>query len=166
MASSDPRATAGFDVSGTTFSVKNVLVDGSRSSALSTPPASPPTAGSRSVSPPAGTAPPALAGRRADVRVRPAAGHSPPEATGPGRQLLFVGVGYTGLRVLQRFRKRLTDQFGPPNGCRSSCTLYIDTDPDALAAAVAAPTPGLASLRPDDVFAARLNRAQHYLSYA
>ena len=90
---------------------------------------------------------------------------APPEEAGPGplRPTLVIGVGYTGLRVLQRLRAGLADRFGPAERVPVVRTLYVDTDPDALAAAVAVPPPGLAGLRPEDVFAARLNRAQHYL---
>lgn len=95
----------------------------------------------------------------------PLLGHALPLETGPGslRPTLVVGAGFTGLRVLQRFRKLLGDRFGSPDRTPLIRTLYIDTDPDALAAAVADPQPGLARLRPDEIFAAKLNRAQHYL---
>ncbi len=92
---------------------------------------------------------------------------APPEVTGSGplRPALIIGLGYTGLRVVQRFRKHLADRFGPAHRTPSLRTLYIDTDPDALAAATTDQAwAGLAGLNPDDVFPARLNRAGHYLN--
>ena len=90
---------------------------------------------------------------------------APPEERGPGSLFptLIVGAGFSGLRVLQRFRKALGDRFGLPERTPAIRTLYIDTDPEAVQQATADPLPGLARLRPEEVFAARLNRAQHYL---
>ncbi|MCZ2343504.1 MAG: tubulin-like doman-containing protein, partial [Bacteroidales bacterium] len=87
------------------------------------------------------------------------------EENGPGtlQPTLVIGAGFTGLRILQRLRKHLGDRFGAEDRIPAVRTLYIDTDPDALAIATADPAPGLARLRPEDVYAARLNRAQHYL---
>jgi serine/threonine protein kinase len=85
--------------------------------------------------------------------VRPA----PPEATGAGplRPAVVIGLGYTGLRVLARFRKLTADRLGPPEKLPLVRTLYVDTDPDAAAE--------VAGLHPDEVFCARLQRAGHYL---
>jgi hypothetical protein len=91
---------------------------------------------------------------------------APPEQTGSGpvRPALVVGVGGAGLRVLQRLRKLLSEKFGGPEKLPAVRFLYIDTDPDALAAATAdRPGDGLAGLRPDEVFPAKLNRTGHYL---
>jgi serine/threonine protein kinase len=90
---------------------------------------------------------------------------APPETTGPGplRPTLVVGLGQAGLRVLQRFRFELSEQFGPPAMTPLIRTLFIDTDPDALDEAQRGrPYDRLAALQPDDIFAARLNRASHY----
>ncbi|OWK35795.1 tubulin-like doman-containing protein [Fimbriiglobus ruber] len=90
---------------------------------------------------------------------------APREITGPGtlQPTLILGLGYTGLRVLQRFRKHLADRFGPADAVPSFRTLYIDTDPDVQTATAPDPAAGLAGLDPEEVFAARLNRAAHYL---
>ena len=117
--------------------------------------------GSGGVAAPDSTPPP-----RAVTDTMPPAIPAPPEATGPGplRPALVIGLGYTGLRVLQRFRKLVADRSGPPDKTPLVRTLYVDTDPDALAAAVAdQPWAGLVGLRPDDVIPAKLNRPAHYL---
>ena len=91
---------------------------------------------------------------------------APPEQTGPGplRPALVIGVGQTGLRVLQRLRYDLAERFGPPAQTPLVRSLYVDTDPDALDDAVhTRPMERLAGLRPDDVVPAKLNRAAHYL---
>jgi serine/threonine protein kinase len=91
---------------------------------------------------------------------------APPEVTGPGplRPAVVIGLGQAGLRVLQRLRFDLTERYGPPEHLPSLRTLFIDTDADALDEAVRArPMERLAGLRPDDVFAAKLSRAAHYL---
>jgi len=91
---------------------------------------------------------------------------APPEVTGPGslRPTLVVGLGQAGLRVLQRLRFDLTERYGPPDYTPAVRTLFIDTDPDALDdAARPRPVERLAGLGPDEVAAARLNRAGHYL---
>lgn len=82
---------------------------------------------------------------------------APPERTGTGplRPAVVIGLGYTGLRVLARFRKLAADRHGPPEKLPLLRTVYVDTDPDAAAAT--------AGLRQDDVFSARLQRAGHYL---
>ena len=86
---------------------------------------------------------------------------APPEHTGDGpvRPAVLIGVGQTGLRVLQRLRKQLGERFGPPEKLPGVRFLFVDTDPDTLAAAADGP----AGLRDDEVFPARLNRAGHYL---
>ena len=95
------------------------------------------------------------------IPMRPA----PPEITGAGpmRPTLVIGVGFSGQRVLQRLRKQLGDRYGTPEKTPAVRLLYLDTDPDALASAAESSGPGLAGIRADDVFAAKLNRAGHYL---
>ena len=91
---------------------------------------------------------------------------APPESTGLGplRPSLVIGIGQAGLRVVQRFRFDLTEQFGPPEMTPLFRTLFIDTDPDALDEATRGrPFDRLASLRPEEIFGARLNRAAHYM---
>jgi hypothetical protein len=91
---------------------------------------------------------------------------APPEISGPGvlQPVLLIGLGQTGLRVLQRFRHETTELFGPPEGTPLIRTVYIDTDPDSLDdAAYARPMERLAALSPNEVLPAKLNRAGHYL---
>ena len=91
---------------------------------------------------------------------------APPESNGPGslRPALVIGIGQAGLRVLQRLRFDLTERYGPQEMTPVVRTLYVDTDPDALDDATRSrPLDCLAGLRPDDIFAARLNRAAHYM---
>ncbi len=91
---------------------------------------------------------------------------APPEQTGTGslRPTLIVGLGYTGMRVLQRFRKGLSDRYGPSDKTPLIRTLYIDTDPEALASSTTDQSwAGLAGLRDDEVYPAKLHRAAHYL---
>ncbi len=91
---------------------------------------------------------------------------APPELSGPGplRPALVIGLGQVGLRVLQRLRFDLSERFGPANMTPAVRTLFIDTDPDAIEdAGRDRPNDRLAGLRPDEVFAAKLNRAGHYL---
>jgi hypothetical protein len=90
---------------------------------------------------------------------------APPEVTGPGpvRPALVLGLGQAGLRVLQRLRFDLTERYGPPGATPAVRLLYVDTDPDDLAAAGRGrPADRLAGLGPDEVFPARLHRAAHY----
>ena len=92
---------------------------------------------------------------------------APPEVTGPGslQPALILGLGYTGLRVVQRFRKQLADRFGPAHRTPTIRTVYIDTDPDAVSGAASEqPWAGLAGLTADEVYDARLNRSAHYLN--
>ena len=91
---------------------------------------------------------------------------APAESGGPGplRPALVIGLGQAGLRVIQRLRFDLGERFGPANMTPAVRTLYIDTDPEALEDAARDRSPDrLAALSPDEVFAARLNRAAHYL---
>ncbi len=90
---------------------------------------------------------------------------APPAVAGPGvlRPTLVIGLGFTGMRVLQRLRKQVGDRFGPPDRLPCLRTLLIDTDPDALAAAVQPAGDGLAPLADEMVLDVRLNRATHYL---
>jgi hypothetical protein len=91
---------------------------------------------------------------------------APLEVTGRGplRPALVIGLGYTGLRVVQRFRKLMADRVGSPERLPLVRAVGVDTDPEAAAAAAAdQPWAGLAGLSPGEVYCARLNRAGHYL---
>ena len=91
-------------------------------------------------------------------------GIAPPEKAGPG--VLFpavvVGVGQTGLGVLRALRRFVADRFGSADALPTLRYLYIDTDPDAAAAAVQGPD----ALAARDVVLAKLNRPSHYLQHS
>jgi hypothetical protein len=88
-----------------------------------------------------------------------------PERTGPGdlRPALVIGVGYGGRRALQRFTRLLAEEGGSARRLPHVRTLYIDTHPDAVAAAASTTDPTHAPLSPDRVLHTPLNRAAHYL---
>ena len=91
---------------------------------------------------------------------------APPESTGPGplRPALVIGLGQTGLRVLRRLRYDLAERFGQPEMLSIVQSLYVDTDPDDLAAAEKTDAVRrLGALRGDEIFPAKLQRASHYL---
>jgi hypothetical protein len=89
---------------------------------------------------------------------------APPAVDGPGvlRPTLVVGLGFTGMRVLQRLRHDLHARYGPADRLPCVRTALIDTDPDALAAAGRPAGDDLAPLDPRTVIDARLNRPTHY----
>lgn len=91
---------------------------------------------------------------------------APPEVSGPGplRPALVIGLGQAGLRVVQRLRFELEQQFGPPEMTPALRLLYVDTDADSLdEASRPRLSERLAALAPSDIFPAKLNRAGHYL---
>lgn len=91
---------------------------------------------------------------------------APAELTGDGplQPALVIGLGHAGLRVVQRLRFELAERFGPAALTPALRTLFVDTDADTLDdAARERPRDRLAALAPDEVYAARLNRAGHYL---
>ncbi|MGL6074618.1 MAG: tubulin-like doman-containing protein [Fimbriiglobus sp.] len=91
---------------------------------------------------------------------------APAEQVGSGslRPTLVVGVGYTGMLVLQRLRKQVGDRFGTADKTPLFRTIYIDTDPDTLQlSTIPQPKVGLQGLSPEDVVPAKLQRATHYL---
>lgn len=91
---------------------------------------------------------------------------APPELSGDGplQPALVIGLGNAGLRVLQRLRFELLERYGPPGVTPSLRTLYIDTDPEGLEEAGRVRVPDrLAALGSDEIYAAKLNRAGHYL---
>ena len=86
------------------------------------------------------------------------------EGAGPATPALVIGLGQTGLNVLRRLRYELTERYGQPEMLPIMQSLYIDTDPEDLDAALKPDPPHrLAGLDADDVFPARLQRAAHYL---
>ena len=91
---------------------------------------------------------------------------APPEVAGDGplRPAVIIGLGQSGLRVLQRLRFDLAERYGPPECTPLVRTLFVDTDADALdEAAKTRPDERLAGLRHDDIFSTKLNRPGHYM---
>ena len=90
---------------------------------------------------------------------------APPEQTGDGpiRPTLIIGLGQTGLEVLQRVRKETAQRYGSAQHTPCLRTLFIDTDPDTLEAATTERQGVLSALRPEEVFAAKLNRPAYYM---
>jgi serine/threonine protein kinase len=89
---------------------------------------------------------------------------APPEMTGTGALVpsLIIGLGQYGLGALQRFRQMLIDRFEGLDRLPHLRLLYIDTDPDTTQSAVDPVTPGALAI--EEVFLARLNRPNHYLT--
>ncbi len=85
-----------------------------------------------------------------------------PVRSGPGALMpaIVVGAGTTGLFVLRALKRILRERFGP-EPLPHLHLLYIDTDPEAVAAATDPNTPD--ALAPSEVYVAKLNRAAHYL---
>jgi hypothetical protein len=74
---------------------------------------------------------------------------------------LIVGLGRTGLAVLQKLREVLVERYGTMDRVPHLRLLYIDTDSDTYATAIKAP--GGAALGGRESFFARLNRPSHFL---
>jgi len=93
----------------------------------------------------------------------PTMGLAPPEQTGNG--VLFpafvIGLGHTGLIVLQQLRQAVHERFGPSVTMPHIHYLQIDTDAETLQEATAAPPPVALGMK--EVILARLNRPGHYL---
>jgi eukaryotic-like serine/threonine-protein kinase len=85
-----------------------------------------------------------------------------PARSGDGALMpaIVVGAGTTGLLVIRALKRILRERFGP-EPLPHVRMLYIDTDPEAVAAATDANGPD--PLTGSEVFVARLNRAAHYL---
>lgn len=91
---------------------------------------------------------------------------APPEEKGEGplRPALVIGIGGVGQQAVRAFRKRVSDRFGNPDRLALVRTLYIDTDPAAMEAAVTdRASAGRPPLPPDSTYHAKLARAQSYL---
>jgi len=86
---------------------------------------------------------------------------APPEITGDG--VLFpsivIGLGQKGLEVLETLRQALYERFGTLQALPNLRTIYIDTDADAMQAAM----DGAVGMGPSETVLARLNRPTHYL---
>src|SRR5689334_16007567 len=113
-----------------------------------------------------GTPPPGTSKRmtvavdtRPTAATEPAAAAPRPERTGAGVLVpaVVVGLGGTGRAVLQRLRQAVVDHVGPPERWPHLRLLYLDTDPEAVRAALDGSVgPALA---PDEVLPVRLQRA-------
>lgn len=88
---------------------------------------------------------------------------APPDHPGSGslRPVLIIGLGTAGLEVVRRFRRDLQGRYGTTTKLPVIRTLYVDTDPEAVNAAVNAPVNE--RLNTDDTYLTRLYRAGHYL---
>lgn len=84
------------------------------------------------------------------------------EVTGSGVLMpaVVIGLGRTGLLVLQRLRRLVQDRFGTAKLPHIEL-LYIDTDADTLQQLNTAEAPAM--LETSEVFLARLSRPSHYL---
>ena len=87
---------------------------------------------------------------------------APPEQTGDGCLMpaVLLGLGQTGMELLQQFRRSVGEAFGAFERVPCLKILYVDTDPETLHASTAT---SAAALAPGEVVPARLNRASHYL---
>lgn len=90
-------------------------------------------------------------------------GVAPPERTGTGVLMpaLVIGLGGTGLTVLQRFRQCIHDRLVPEGKLPHIRTLYIDTDPESIAEAASGSS--YRSISHNEIIAARMQRPGHYL---
>lgn len=76
------------------------------------------------------------------------------------RPTLFLGIGGTAGRTLQRLRRRLNDRFAEPSAVPSLQMLLLDTDVKALSHA--SRSDDTAGLRPHETIALPLRRCQDY----
>ncbi len=90
---------------------------------------------------------------------------APPEQTGPGpiRPAVVIGLGYTGLQIVQRLRRSLEERFGSMDCLPHVRLIGIDSDPEAIEHAGARIEEWLSPLPQADLIAARLQRSAHYL---
>ncbi len=90
---------------------------------------------------------------------------APPERTGAGpiRPAIVIGVGYTGLRIVQQLRRSIEQRFGSMENLPVLRLIGIDSDPEALEQAAAEVGGGQSPLPKADLIVARLNRSAHYL---
>src|SRR5579871_5641189 len=74
---------------------------------------------------------------------------------------LVIGLGYTGLSVLQRLRSVFHETLGTVDALPNIRWLYVDTDPEAPRLAAAART--TCALNANEMLQTRLSRPSHYL---
>jgi len=82
---------------------------------------------------------------------------------GPIRPAVVIGVGFTGLRILQQLRHAIEQSFGSMDNVPALRLIGIDSDPEAIELASSRTDGGQSPLPKDDLIAARLNRSAHYL---
>jgi serine/threonine protein kinase len=89
-------------------------------------------------------------------------GIAPPEREGDGSLFpaLVIGLGQTGKRVVEQFKRLVRDRLVHPDRVPNVRCLYIDTDPEAVPT-VATEDP--AAIAPREAVLARLYRFGHYL---
>ncbi|MBY0228783.1 MAG: protein kinase, partial [Gemmataceae bacterium] len=106
-------------------------------------------------------APPSLQAPR-PARAPEPARPAPPEATGPGCLFpaVLLGLGQTGLSLLQRTRDLLEAHAAPLHQLSCVRSLLLDADPEIARAASRERSP--AALAPSDILIAPLNRPSHY----
>jgi serine/threonine protein kinase len=80
------------------------------------------------------------------------------------RPTLWLGIGGTAARVLQRLRRRLADRFGDPSSLPAFRTVLIDTDTSSVAAALQSDEGAAFEAR--DTLAMPLRKPQHYRNQA
>lgn len=90
---------------------------------------------------------------------------APPEQKGPGpiRPAIVIGLGFTGLRIIQQLRHGLEERFGTMDNVPALRLIGIDSDHEAIELAATKVADGLSPLPKEDLIAARLNRSAHYL---
>jgi len=90
---------------------------------------------------------------------------APLEQTGSGpiRPALVIGLGYTGLQIVQRLRQSLEEHFGSMECLPLLRFIGIDSDPEAIELAGTKVEEWLNPMPPEDLIATRLNRSAHYL---
>jgi hypothetical protein len=90
-------------------------------------------------------------------------GIAPPERSGDGVLFpaLVVALGETGRRTVRLLKRAIVDRYYSSSRVPNVRFLYVDTDPEALAAAPADDDP--TALAPREVVPARLNRSTHYM---
>src|SRR5262245_9793077 len=88
-----------------------------------------------------------------------AAPSSQPARDGVLVPAVVIGIGQAGLAVLRRLRQIVTERCGPPDSLPHLRLFALDTDAEALQAALNGP----GALTAAEVLTTRVNRAAHYL---
>ena len=93
----------------------------------------------------------------------PTVREAPPEQNGAGVLVpaVIIGIGRTGIEIVQKFRRHVIDRFGSFDRMANLRIICLDTDPESLQAAAA--TGGATEFASSEIIPMRLNRAGHYL---